>query len=143
MYHITINTEHGIPLLGQLVGTTVEVNGLGKMVRDTLLQLPVSYSGLKADCFEVMPNHLHVLFLLDGLEPERPDMRRVIQRLKSITGLTYVRWRNSKGLDHLPAKLWKRSFRDTYIKSERQLEAVRNYIKNNPLKAALDARDKV
>src|SRR5436190_1477983 len=75
MYHITINTEHGAPLLGKLVGSEVELSGLGRMVEEHLLILPTAFVGLELDCFELMPEHVHILLLINGLEAQRPDVR--------------------------------------------------------------------
>jgi REP element-mobilizing transposase RayT len=137
MYHITLNTEHAVPLLGKLEGNAIALNGLGRMVRAELLALPQALSGLEVDCFEIMPDHLHILFLLNGLT-EHPSIPQVMQRFKSLSGRKYTYWRNEKGLTHLPEKLWKRSYRDTYIKTELQLGNVREYIANNARKLALE-----
>jgi REP element-mobilizing transposase RayT len=137
MYHITINTGHGVPLLGKLAGEAIELSGIGRMVKQELADLPAAFNGLEIDCFEIMPDHVHILLLINGLEPQRPSLTRVMQRFKSISGIEYVKWRNVKALTHLPEKLWKRSYRDTYIKNEQQLENVRQYIRNNARQLAL------
>ena len=56
----------------------IELNGVGKLVKGELLALPAAFKGLELDCFEIMPNHLHILLLINGLEEERPSIPRVI-----------------------------------------------------------------
>ncbi|MEH6491786.1 REP-associated tyrosine transposase [Halopseudomonas sp.] len=82
----------------------------------------------------IMPNHVHVL-----IKPEWP-LAKIVQ--------TWKVWSARRARDHagqfnfaLPARgLWMRGFWDRYIRDERHLLAVVEYIHQNPVKAGLCAK---
>jgi REP element-mobilizing transposase RayT len=139
-YHIIICTAERRPMLGRPAGDEIALNGIGRVVEAELVRLASHYDGLTVDCYRVMHDHVHVLLFLDGLNANRPDVRRVVQRLKSTVAMRYLRWRKSTGALHLPDVLWQRSFYDAYIKHEDQLYNVRQYILYNALALSLKSK---
>ncbi|SFM24134.1 type I restriction enzyme, R subunit/putative DNA methylase [Ectothiorhodospira mobilis] len=102
------------------------------VVQETLLRFDGSRYRLLAWC--VMPNHVHVL-----IEPA-DALPKIVQSWKSYTG----RWalaRNAElGLGVPGARLWMREYWDRYIRDQRHLDAVVEYIHRNPVKAGLCGR---
>lgn len=102
---------------------------LAAVVQDALLCFDGDRYRLIAWC--VMPNHVHVL-----LEPDR-SLARIVQSWKSYTG----RWalvRNTELALGIPGSaLWMRDYWDRYVRDERHLATVMDYIHRNPVKAGL------
>jgi type I restriction enzyme R subunit len=74
------------------------------------------------DAYVVMPNHVHVLIILEDAHP----LDEVIQSIKSYTAKEINRVLGRSG------KLWQRGYWDRLIRSEKHLLWTRNYIANNP-----------
>ena len=140
------------------------LNGAGEMVRDVWLSLPEHNPGLIQDVFVVMPNHFHgVIGLIDphigrGQGPARTSSNNysanrlqadkenakligvpdIVRKFKTLTMRDYRRGVIEKGWPRYDGHLWKRSYADHIIETERDLENHRAYTFNNPLKWHLD-----
>ena len=95
----------------------------------------------------VMPNHAHAVLVFTGY-PEQADMSRepgqfenalagslgvIVGRYKTAVTTRINNLRRSKG-----AKVWQRGYYERIIRNERELEATRQYIRNNPARWAED-----
>jgi REP element-mobilizing transposase RayT len=81
-----------------------------------------------------MPDHIHGIVML-GTEPDIPaehSLSDVIGAFKSISAVEYGRGVRESGWPPYHGHFWHRSFRDTIIRTERMLEAFRDYIAGNP-----------
>ena len=98
----------------------------------------------------VMPNHAHAVLVFTGY-PEQADMSRVpgnfenalagslgviVGRYKTAVTTRINKLRHSKG-----AKVWQRGYYERIIRNERELQATREYIINNPARWAEDQDD--
>ncbi len=89
-----------------------------------------------------MPNHLHALIeLIAGYR-----VSRIVQSWKSYTARRINLWLSETGECRAGARrsqegksraLWQRDYWDRYIRDERHLMAVVQYIEENPIKAGL------
>ena len=70
-YFITICTEAKKCLFGEIIGGEMFLNEAGRLVQKTWDSLPGRFRALVLDAFQIMPNHLHGVFVLPGpgLEP--------------------------------------------------------------------------
>lgn len=75
----------------------------------------------------VMPNHVHVLIEMQAGHA----VADAVQSWKSFTAKAINRVLGRHGV------LWQREYFDRYIRDERHLQAVMEYINNNPVKAGL------
>lgn len=114
----------------------MQLNSLGKAVREAWFELPQHFAGLELDSFVVMPNHVHaVVALADplgaGLRPAR-DLKRhglsqIVGAFKSFSSRRIAElnssWRGA---------VWQRSFYDHLIRNGDDLANVRRYILQNP-----------
>ncbi len=62
-YFVTICLEGRLCLLGN---NQAQPNIAGEMIRAELEKLPERFPHLKIDAIAIMPNHIHVIFFLDG-----------------------------------------------------------------------------
>jgi putative transposase len=62
----------------------------------------------------------------------------VVQWFKTMTTNEYIRGVKELGWAPFSGKLWQRNYYEHIVRHERELNAIRQYIANNPLKWALD-----
>jgi len=93
--------------------------------------------------YVLMPNHSHLLFDLPQIEraspPGEPGMLfKIMERFKEWTG-----WRCNQVLDTPGSRFWQREWFDHWCRSMVEVADVREYIRQNPVKAGLvrDYRD--
>ncbi|HCN20274.1 MAG: hypothetical protein A3C38_02775 [Planctomycetes bacterium RIFCSPHIGHO2_02_FULL_50_42] len=79
--------------------------------------------GVKVDYFCIMPNHLHLIVILNNCSI---PLGKVVQRLKA---------RISKEAGF---KVWQPNYYEHVIRNEKALGKIREYIKNNPMKEIIE-----
>ena len=57
------------------------IRGYSEVVERILLCLPERFSGLKIDFYVLMPTHLHVIFVFDGMNDGLPEVVRTFMAL--------------------------------------------------------------
>jgi putative transposase len=154
-YFITICTKNREPVLNDPM-----VNGI---IRDVWQALPLWFPSIKLDQFVVMSNHLHFVVWL-GVEthpadaaytpvdngkprPYRlpipqsinmtPSLGDVVGAFKSLVFTVYLDWIKSHTLTR-HAKFWQANYYEHIIRSDKELNAIRQYIINNPINWNLD-----
>ena len=105
-----------------------KLNQFGKIAKDAVNQIPLHAPGTHVDRFVIMPNHVHMILVLEN---EENDLSVVVGQYKA-----YV----SKQLHGiLPNKqVWQVSFHDHKIRNRKQYEKIWMYIENNPQKWEMD-----
>ena len=63
-YFVTICTQNRICLFGDFDRGKINLNDAGDAVTETCRNLPSFCDGLVVDTFVVMPNHVHIVFVL-------------------------------------------------------------------------------
>ena len=93
------------------------LQGNKTLIEKELKNLETDTVGLKIDYFVVMPNHIHVIFILEDCGI---ILGEIIRRFKA-----RVSYR-------LKQKLWQPNYYEHVIRNEKALEKIREYIVNNP-----------
>ncbi|MCP4541815.1 MAG: transposase [Chloroflexi bacterium] len=62
----------------------------------------------------------------------RPTLGRIMQWFKTMTTNAYIRGVKQEGWEPFPGKFWQRNYYERIIRNERELNAIREYIENNP-----------
>jgi putative transposase len=129
-YFVTLCVWRRRCILGDVNEDRVILNDLGQLVSDALQLAPQSHAGIVIDAFVVMPNHLHALLQLAGAET---SLSSAIGAFKSLST-------NAARVAGMiaDAKLWQRGFHDHVVRNDADLDRLREYIANNPLKWHLD-----
>ena len=109
-------------------------------IEEIFLTIPKwdSCSHVKIDEWVVMPNHIHAIFFLD-LDPNELELlehKNTPKSLGTVVG-TFKRvstrlLRPMMGEDFY--RLWHRGYHDRIVRNERELNAIRQYIQQNPAK---------
>jgi REP element-mobilizing transposase RayT len=131
------------------VSDIMQLNDAGRMIQQVWDEIPSRYPGVDIDAFVVMPNHVHGIVVLVS-EIEQPDgtlvtsqkggmaLGDVVHRFKSFTTTQYRRGVKTQEWKTFPGQLWQRDYYDHVIRSEEELNRIRQYIFDNPAQWALD-----
>jgi REP-associated tyrosine transposase len=144
-YFVTICTWRRGHLFGEVVDGRMRLSVAGKAVEEEWLRTGRLRAGLDLDSFVVMPNHLHGIILFQG--PANPEQDSVSQgtyvsrspgSLGSVVAgfkqAVTLRLRRREGVNlH---RVWQRNYYEHVIRNELELNKVRRYIDENPLRWA-------
>ena len=106
------------------------------------------YQQVELDYFVIMPNHLHGIIALSGGAPrggsraaatrvaatrDHKPLGQLIGAFKTVSTKEINRMRGTPG-----AGVWQLNYYERVVRYERELDAIRQYIVDNPAKWALD-----
>ncbi|MGC4108525.1 MAG: transposase [Thermomicrobiales bacterium] len=132
-YHVVICTEGRRKLLAEIATNSYSLHPAGLMVEQVWRSGPDRFPTLNQDAFVVMPNHLHLVFWFEPVDLEAsPTIGDVMKWFKSETTIRYGRGVRAEGWPEYVRHLWHRNYYDHVIRTDRELDAVREYIENNP-----------
>ena len=120
-YFITVCTHNKSCIFGK----PGKLNQFGIIAERNMQKIPEIYPNIGVDKFVIMPNHVHVILTVAGLE--RNNVIQAIGQYKmSVT-------RQIHGINP-GMNVWQRSFHDHVIRNQKQYDKIWEYIENNPLK---------
>ena len=143
-YFVTMCVKDGHEMLGNVVGATcgrpcmittaprMKLSEIGKIVETEITQIPRIFSGIYIPCHVVMPNHVHMIIVIDethgrgrpnndGRPQVAPTVSRLLKQWKGIV---------TKQIGY---SIWQRSFHDHIIRNETDYNRIAEYIENNPV----------
>lgn len=141
LYFVTICTYEMKMFFGRVVNAEMKLSVIGRYAEEKWKEIPSHFSNVSLDEFIVMPNHLHGIIKLSGpWEPQlgRNDVKKRLAEVGPKTGslshiircykggVTY--WCNEQGFSFA----WQPGFHDRILLGPKSLEAVRQYIRDNP-----------
>ena len=150
---MTACIQRGLCLLGEVEDGKMCLSPAGEMVTDVWSSLERELDFVRIGDFVVMPNHLHGVIWLIGLNSEgahgvRPyddvemgttiggiqprSLGLAIQRFKSITTSRYAIEVRRSRWQPFPGRLWQRNYFEHVVRDERDLARIRAYIASNP-----------
>lgn len=146
-YFVTICTYGRECLLGTLLDGRMILSKYGSAVEDCWNDLPRHYGHVVLDEMVIMPNHIHGIIILTppdvatspvgaGFKPaptesaladgERHGLSEIVRALKTYSSRRINELRLTHG-----AAVWQRGFYDRIIRNDRELQAIRRYIRSN------------
>ena len=131
-YFVTICTKEKKCLLSEIVGEGLcplpenRLTPIGEEIKSSIRFINDNYPGVTIDRYVIMPNHIHLIVIIETGGDGTPPLQDIIGRLKSYTTGKYG------------AELWQRSYHDHIIRGEEDYQKIWNYIDENPLKWELD-----
>ena len=155
-YFVTVCAKDHACLFGDVEQGEMILNDAGNMIKTWWLAIPDKYRYVELDECMIMPNHFHGIIKIvvgadqcvcpDPYAPENSDetknkgehigspLPRIIQWFKTMTTNEYIRGIKSQGWERLNGKLWQRNYYEHIIRDDRELQAIREYVRYNPLK---------
>ena len=120
-YFITICTHNRALFL--------QAERVQEVVRSAWHDLPVRFPSVVLDEFVIMPNHVHGIISLRGAASGAPTLGRVVRAFKSVSAITA-----NEALGRSGQPFWQRNYYEHVIRDEEELNAVRRYVRENPLR---------
>lgn len=145
-YFITLVADKRRRVFGTLTPDGVRLSETGRVVQEALDATPAKRPEVTLDTSVIMPDHLHAILFLtrtrsidpsgDVLPLRRParSLGSLIAQFKAVT--THAA-RSLIGAHE--GRLWQKGYYDRIVRGERDLNAYRRYIIENPIRA-LSAR---
>lgn len=121
-YFITICTHEK----RNIFGSPNQLNDIGIIVDRHIGNIPGFYKNILIDKFVVMPNHVHMILVLNDGE-KNPSVSLIVGQFKR--GVTMEVHRS-----HPEMEVWQRSFHDHVIRNQAGYEKIWQYIDDNPRK---------
>ncbi len=155
-YFVTICTNDRENYFGEIRNGIMGLNDLGLVAHKCWQAIPDHFPFVVLDEFVVMPNHIHgVLFIgMTGHGVETQDfasLREIRNKTKPMGNEFGPQSRNLASIirgykigvtkyarENGLVFSWQSRFHDRIIRNEQELDRIRRYIRNNPLKWALD-----
>ncbi|MCK4396605.1 transposase [candidate division WOR-3 bacterium] len=149
LYFVTICTNNQVCFLGEVLNDEMVLTDAGRLVEKWWLKLPDKFPNIELDYYVVMPNHFHGIISIVGADPcVCPDnltgehagspLHSIMQWFKTMSTNEYIRGVKQLGWMPFNKKFWQRSYYEHIIRNEKELNRIREYIQNNPLKWELD-----
>ena len=124
-YFLTLCTDHRKCIFGQ----PGNLNDLGRIVEKHIINVPKFYQNVMVDKYVVMPNHVHMILVLNG--EVNPNTSLIMGQFKR--GVTMeIR----EIMPDFP--VWQRSFHDHVIRNQKDYERIWLYIDANPMNWSKD-----
>lgn len=160
-YFITIAVKNRENILGNIDNEKMILNEYGYIVNNHWENLANHYNNIKLDEFIIMPNHIHGIIIINNndVNTQHPaDTSHPVENVKTNND-KYTRRKmlipkiigrfkmNTSKLINIKRgtqgnPFWQRNYYDRIIRTEKELENVRNYIKNNPVNWKKDKYNK-
>ncbi len=128
-YFVTICTAHRQRFFAQ--------PDLHPSLLETWHLLPKHVPGITLDEFVIMPDHIHFIVWLDGTGTNPPTLSSVVKTYKSLTTIAWLKHNKGRGIVCGP-HLWQQGYYDHIIRNDHDLDATRQYIRDNPSKTPED-----
>ena len=115
----------------------VKLNRYGSIVRHYIKKSEKRFSVIIPE-YVIMPNHIHLLIVVDNYDPERAILESPLQstrsQLSKIVG--YIKMNTSKEIHQINPyiKLWQRGYYDHVVRNEEDYCLHLQYIEENPKK---------
>lgn len=150
VYFITIGTKNKFHYVGKILQGKLFLNEFGKIAENQIFWLEKQFPYFVLHNFVVMPNHIHLLFGIngdfnknDGVEifvefrtshdlSLRNDEQIKIKSVSSLIGAyktTVSKKIHEFGYVNF---IWQRSFHDHIVRTEERYHQIKNYITTNP-----------
>jgi putative transposase len=131
-YFVTICTARRASFFGSVLDGQMDLSPAGQLVDAVWQSLPRRFPGVFTDAFIVMPNHVHGIVILDPPDDasSRPSLAWVIRTFKTESTHEVRKVLLSFG--------WQSNYYEHVVRNEHALQAIREYIENNPAKWEID-----
>jgi len=151
-YYTTICTHDKKSLFGKIIDGNMVLNEFGEIVNDEWIKTEQIRKNVKLDEYMVMPNHLHGIIVINNnrrdtlmrVQPEsfgKPvsgSIPTIIRGFKSATTKQINELRRTPQMS-----VWQSNYYEHVIRNDDDLNEIREYIINNPLKWDLDRENPI
>jgi len=150
-YFVTICTDQRICYFGNIVDGIMISFPVIDVVREIWLDIPKQFLYVDLDAFIIMPNHIHGIVvvrkeLMNQVSSEAKSwisMKNSNQMLGKI--IRYFKAKSARIIHDsgFPRFDWQPNYFERVVRSPRELNAIREYIINNPIRWILDRENRL
>lgn len=141
---MTLNTKDRRHLFGAVKNAKMELSELGRLAQTHWLAISEHYPNVTLDEYQFMPDHMHGILVIryvgdavaaQNFEPRQRQHRYQQTLPKSVGSIirafksSVTQWSRERNLSQT---VWQRNFYEHIIRSYREWEAIRAYIRQNP-----------
>jgi REP element-mobilizing transposase RayT len=147
-YFVTICTHKKVCILSEITNGEMRLNKYGNVVIKCWLEVPHHFPNVEIDTFVVMPNHFHGILVIHDCRGEvtspTPKGAETAPLRRYTLGqiMAYFKYQTTKSINqicHTPGtRLWQRNYYEHVIRNEHDLNDIRQYILDNPVKWDMD-----
>ena len=164
-YFVTICVQHRKCLLGTITDDKMQLNEIGQMVVECWNQIPQHFPSVELGEHIIMPNHFHGIIswgITEARSPHppknintgrgevpspdnnamNPNRRGEVPSPALGKIMAYFKYQSTKHINqhhNTPGtRIWQRNYHDHIIRNAEDLQRLRQYIQDNPMKWALD-----
>lgn len=131
-YFITICINERKLLLGEIKNQINTLNPAGLLIERIWIEIISNSKFYSCSDYVVMPNHFHAILTQNEESPEL-TLSDLIRRFKSKSTVQYINGVKQQGFIPFNKKLWQKSFYDRILRSQFELDAAIEYVRNNHL----------
>jgi len=166
-YYVTVYTQNRECLLGEIIDRKMVLNEIGEIVDKWWLEIPKRFNGIKLDKYQLMPNHIHGIIIINNRDNGRENRDNGRENRAPTLGkiIAYFKYQSTKQINQylvgagiippsgiIPSsgvtssesiipnnkKIFQRNYYEHIIRNENELNAIRQYIIDNPKNWAKD-----
>jgi len=131
-YFVTLCTQDRSCLFGEVATGEMRLNEAGRLVQAVWEDLPKHYAAIALDAFTVMPNHIHGIIVLTGIDvgagfkpaptttPKRHALPEIVRGFKTFSARSLNDHQGTHG-----RRVWQRNYYEHVVRSEESLDRIR------------------
>jgi REP element-mobilizing transposase RayT len=135
VYFLTVCSGNRICYFGNIVDGIMISFPTCEIVQKIWTRLPEIFTSVDLDAFIIMPNHIHGIIVLNN--EDRDIIHRKIIRFFKAKSAKTIQDNCFQQFD------WQYSYYEYAVRSTEELNAMRHYIINNPMRWALDRENQL
>ena len=143
-YFVTICTHNHECTLGEILDGEMRLNEIGKIVEKCWKKIPSHFINMELGEFVVMPNHLHgIIIINEQVEHIKTNIHVGVQNFEPLQLGSIIRsykaavTRECRHCRYQDFR-WQRNYYEHIIRSDKELNNIREYIVNNPMQWNVD-----
>lgn len=154
-YFVTICAQHRKCLFGTIVNGQMQLNEIGKIIVECWNRIPQHFPSVGLGDYVIMPNHIHGIITQNIVGARSPcSTENASNRRGEVTSpahrdlpalgkiVAYFKYQSTKHINqhhNTPrTRIWQRNYHDHIIRDDPDLQRIRQYIQENPMKWELD-----
>lgn len=117
---------------------------LRKIVNDEWINIPKRFQGVDLDEYVVMPNHFHGIIIRKPGHPQgdAPTLGDIVGAFKSLCVNAWLKAIKTENIN-ARGKFWQNNYYEHVIRDEEEMNRIRQYIVDNPMRWELDRENPV
>lgn len=112
------------------------INEIGKLIEYWWREITRHFENAGVDEYVIMPDHVHGIIQIKNVGVDRcvDPLGKIVQWFKTMTTNEYIKNIKSNNWPRFHCRLWQRNYYERIIRNELEMNRIRKYIRENPLR---------